>query len=129
MPRAPNQTTASPASVARRLAHVPNAFSGAVAAMADPVRARVVAEANLRIATHCPEVAISSFLDSPYGGAFGIDVAQRVAAGDSTEAAVAVVVREWMTHPPTAAEEAALAIPPGLPYLTAIVTAAGMAQA
>ena len=65
MPRAPNQTTASPASVARRLAHVPNAFSGAVAAMADPVRARMVAEANLRIATHCPEVAISSFLDSP----------------------------------------------------------------
>jgi hypothetical protein len=81
------------------------------------------------LATHCPEAAISSFLDSPYGGAFGIDVAQRVAAGDSTEAAVAVVVREWMTHPPTAAEEAALAIPPGLPYLTAIVTAAGMAQA
>lgn len=114
--------------VERRLAHVPNAFTGAVAVMADPGRAREMAESSLRLATHCEEKAIRSFLTSPYGGAFGVDVAQRIAAGDELRQAVTVVIREWMERRPSPQESAALGTAPGVPYLSAVITAAGVVQ-
>jgi hypothetical protein len=115
--------------VERRLAHVPNAFNGAVAAMADPITAKEFAAEALRLATHTEEKAIRAFLTSAYGGAFGVDVAQRVAGGEGVRLAIAVVVREWMARQPTEAEAEALAIKPEVPYLSAVITAAGIAQA
>ena len=114
--------------VERRLAHVPNAFTGAVAIMVDPMQARQMAEQSLRVATHCQEKAIRSFLSSPYGGAFGVDVAQRIAAGDTLRAAMTTVIREWMERRPSSAEVEALDVKPSVPYLSAVVTAAGIAQ-
>jgi hypothetical protein len=114
--------------VERRLAHVANAFTGAVAVMAEPIHAKAIAERALAVATHCEEKAIRSFLTSPYGGAFGVDVAQRIAGGDGVEEAVAVVIREWMARQPTAAEAAALGITATVPFLPAVITAAGIVQ-
>jgi hypothetical protein len=114
--------------VERRVSHIPNAFTGAVAVMCDPREAKSEAERALAVATHGEAHAIRCFLTSAYGAAFGVDVAQRVAAGEPMGRAIRATIREWMTRAPSSAEAAALGIRSGVPFLSAVVAAAGLAQ-